>query len=65
MKYRVNFGQGQVSHTLKSAAEAKRYIEQSKRYGSDPYVHRYFIEFWDPAGGWFPVAPHAVKSKRQ
>lgn len=61
MKYRVNFGQGQVSHTMKSQAEAQRYIEQSRQIGSDPYVSHYFVEFWDPAGGWFSVA----RSKRK
>ena len=45
MKYRVNFGQGQVSHTFKTQREAQRYIDSCRQQGSDPYAHRYFIEF--------------------
>lgn len=56
MKYRVNFGQGQVSHTFKTRPDAQRYIDSCRQQGSDPYVGHYFVEFWDPAGGWFPVA---------
>jgi hypothetical protein len=55
MKYRVNFGQGQVSHTFKSQSEAQRYIDACRQHGSDPHVSSYFVQFWDPDGGWFSV----------
>ncbi len=56
MKYRVNFGDGSVTpQTFKSQRDAERWIASAQKQGSDPYSHRYFVEFWDSIAGWIPV----------
>jgi hypothetical protein len=56
LKYRVNFGDGEVTpQTFKTLQDAKRWMSAATSRGRDPLAKRYFIEVWDPIGGWFPI----------
>jgi len=71
MRYRVNYGQGQVSQTFGTRKEADTYITACKRDARDPYSAHYFVEFQDD-GWWFPAprkkesgeAPRRSRAKR-
>ena len=52
MRYRVNFGNGQVSNRFRTKREALGYIESCKSVGDDPYAHRYFVQVRDVDGWW-------------
>lgn len=54
-RFRVNFGQGQVSHRFSSKRAAAAYINDCKSVGDDPYASRYFIEERDADGWWMPT----------
>lgn len=55
MRYRVNYGNGQVSSSFATKREALRHIEEAKSYG-DPYVGLFFIQRRDADGFWMSTA---------
>jgi len=52
MRYRVNFGNGQVSHRFSSKRAALAYIAACKEQGDDPYTDHYFVQVRDADGCW-------------
>ena len=50
--YRVNFGNGQVSHSMRTKKEALAYIAACKSHGGDPYCGDYFVQHRDAEGFW-------------
>lgn len=54
-RWRVNFGNGQVSHSTRTRREAVAYIEACKAYGTDPCVSSYFVQYRDADGFWMNV----------
>lgn len=42
--FRVNFGNGQISHRMKTKRDALAYIDACKAQGSDPHTASYFVQ---------------------
>ena len=60
-RYRVNYGQGQVSERMPDLRSAYAHIELLKQYGS---VEGHFVQKeMDSPGEWFAVASIEVRNR--
>lgn len=61
-KYRVNYGNGQVSASFKTLREAERELELGRQHG-DPgttFIQKYIHEWGEESGDWFSVRRSAA-----